>query len=111
MTDHCENHADTNKQLGDLSKQVANQNGRWWVMGLVLGLALAALFTMQRINDSYNKEVVSAIKSATEKTADSTIRIDKSVASYMSANSERLNQIVSRLDRVETELRELRRSR
>ncbi len=94
--------------LGKLAAKVNNQEGRWWLVGAVIGVALVALFTLQTIFNSYNKEAISAIRSSSENTAESTRRMDVTVSAYIAANTERLNQIAARLERLEDEIQDHR---
>ncbi len=94
--------------LGKLATKVANQEGRWWVLGLVLVVALGALFTLQITANSYNNKAISAIQMSSAKTSESSHQMNVIFSAYIAADTERSNQMAARLERIEDEIQDHR---
>jgi len=116
MTEHCDSHGKHEDEMGKLWESVgkvsrlANRHqGMWIIVGIIIGIALIALFTITKINNSNNQSAIEKIGESAKETANNTAKIDKTVAAYMAANQERLNEITRRLGLCEEEIKELRR--
>ncbi len=111
MPDHCANHEARENDFISLKGKVDNQEGRWWVVGIVLVVALGALFWLQITNNQSNRATIEAIQANTKETSRSTKNLELNVTAYMSASTERINGFENRMSRVEEELREMRRAK
>ncbi len=101
---HCETHDEHARSLRDLwaavsalRGRVSNHDGRWVILGIILVAGLG-----------WVGYAVNIIGASTERTATAVAGIDKSVAAYMASNTERLNQLVDRIDRIEEEIHDMR---
>jgi cell division protein FtsB len=104
---HCETHDEHSQTMRDQWKAIAtvkakvdNQAGRWIILGLVLVAGLGWL--------GYSVNLISA---STAQTAAAVASIDKTMASYIASSTERINQLVDRVEDLEDEIHDMRGTR
>jgi hypothetical protein len=95
--------------IGKVSRLANRHQGMWVVVGVILVVALASLFTLTKMNNDANQIAIKAIGESSEKTAENTDQMKLTVTAYMAANQERINEITRRIERCEEELKDVRR--
>jgi hypothetical protein len=83
--------------ISKLNARVSNHDGRWVIVGIVLIAGLG-----------WVGYAVNLIGASTAQTAKAVASIDKTLASYIASSTERINQLVDRVGRLEDDVDQLR---